>query len=672
MVACALTAAPAQAATPTVTNFSAGMPAGTVLAQDITASPDGRVWFTTQFPRTLSAADMSGSIATPTVIDTNIDAEPYGITAGSDALLYYALAQPSGPSAPPGSYVGVANPANGLANEQWYGGGTPAQPQYPVTAPDGLIRVTQSGSSGNANASAIGKIALSAGGTNPAAPGILAQTTTPTAGAIPQKIVAGPSDTSANPTPALWFVEFATGRIGRVTEISGGGGDPTDFVEEYALLPANGPQDIELGPDGNLWITLYAQNKVARVTPPSTFSGIPTVTTFDLPAGGTNILGIAAGPDNNMWVAQETGNKIVRMNLSGQVTGQYPVTFPRFITTAADGNLWFTANNDPRVARITTALDPPEHRNTAPIDIPLGSPSGPNLSSPITVTGEPGFITDVNVRVTGISHTFPDDLDLILEPPNGQPIMLASDVGSAVGSRVSPISAKRSYPANGITLSFDDASPFSLRDRMPLVSGIYKPTNIADPVGGDLDGGNPAPSGPFATFMGSQQGFGAEGTWRLWVFDDGSTSQDNLGKVFGGWGLDIETEVDLTVTKAGTGSGTVTSAPAGISCGDTCESFFPANTQVTLTATPSADSAFASWTGCTSTSGDQCTVSMSSDKAVTASFAANPVTQPPIGSPPPVGTPPPDVTPPTQTKKCKKKKGKKAGAAKKCKKKRKK
>ena len=244
---------------------------------------------------------------------------------------------------------------------------------------------------------------------------------------------------------------------------------------------------------------MYGQNKVARVTPPSTFSGTPTVTTFDLPAGGNNILGIAAGPDNNMWVAQETGNKIVRMNLSGQVTGQFPVTFPRFITTGADGNLWFTANNDPRIARITTALDPPEHRNPALINIPTGG-AALSSSSTVEVDDEPGFITDVNVRVTGINHNFPDDLDLILQPPNGQAIMLASDVGSAVGTRVAN-AEKKSYPANGVTLGFDDASPFSLRDRMPLVSGIYKPTNVSDPGGingADIDGASPSPTAPFA------------------------------------------------------------------------------------------------------------------------------------------------------------------------------
>jgi streptogramin lyase len=622
------------AATPTVTNFASGMPS-VAHAHDITASPDGRVWFTTQFNNTLSAADMSGNIAVPTDIDEI--GQPFGIAPGSDGLLYYALAHASSPE-PGFNFVGAANPSSGAANEAWFGAGDRSQPQFPTTAPDGLIRLTSSGGGADPNASSIAKVQLATAQSPPSGHALIERAFTPTTGAVPQKITAGPSDTSASASPALWFVEFTTGRIGRVTEVSAGGGPLQDVVNEYPLLPANGPQDIELGPDGNLWVTMFGQNKVARVTPPSTFGGSATVTTFDLPAGGNNILGIAAGPDNNMWISQETGNKIIRMNLSGQVTGEFAVTAPRFITTGADGNLWFTANGGPRVARITTALDPPEHRNTAPIDIPLGSPSGPNLSSPITVDDEPGFITDVNVRVTGISHTFPDDLDLILVPPNGQAIMLASDVGSAVGSRVSPIASKQSYPANGITLGFDDASPFSLRDRMPLVSGIYKPTNVADPVGGDLDGGNPAPSAPFASTLNSQQGFGANGDWRLFVFDDGSTSKDRVGRVFGGWGLDVETEVQINAEKAGSGTGTITSSPAGISCaanGSQCNALFPSDADVVLTATPAAGSRHSLWSGCDSVSGNQCTVDMDAqnveERNVTAGFDLNPTPPGPTG-----------------------------------------
>jgi RHS repeat-associated protein len=77
----------------------------------------------------------------------------------------------------------------------------------------------------------------------------------------------------------------------------------------------------------------------------------------------------------------------------------------------------------------------------------------------------------------------------------------------------------------------------------------------------------------------------------------------------------------LTVTKAGTGAGTVTSAPAGINCGATCSANFNLNASVTLTASATAGSSFTGWSGaCTGTT-TTCTVTMSAAKAVTASFA---------------------------------------------------
>ncbi len=76
----------------------------------------------------------------------------------------------------------------------------------------------------------------------------------------------------------------------------------------------------------------------------------------------------------------------------------------------------------------------------------------------------------------------------------------------------------------------------------------------------------------------------------------------------------------LTVTPQGTGSGTVTSSPAEITCGSKCTGFFNDNASVTLTATPNSGSTFAGWSGaCTTT---PCTVTMNATKNVIATFNA--------------------------------------------------
>ncbi len=76
----------------------------------------------------------------------------------------------------------------------------------------------------------------------------------------------------------------------------------------------------------------------------------------------------------------------------------------------------------------------------------------------------------------------------------------------------------------------------------------------------------------------------------------------------------------LTVTKSGTGTGTVTSGPVGIDCGSTCMFGFTANTMVTLTATPDANSTFTGWSGSGCSGTGQCVVPMTMARSVNAQF----------------------------------------------------
>ncbi len=87
--------------------------------------------------------------------------------------------------------------------------------------------------------------------------------------------------------------------------------------------------------------------------------------------------------------------------------------------------------------------------------------------------------------------------------------------------------------------------------------------------------------------------------------------------------------VQLTVSKSGAGSGTVTSAPAGINCGTTCAASFPAGSQVTLSAAAASGSSFGGWSGggCSGTA--TCVVTLSAATTVTATFGTSP---PPPGS----------------------------------------
>ncbi|HVR71786.1 MAG TPA: PKD domain-containing protein, partial [Vicinamibacteria bacterium] len=77
----------------------------------------------------------------------------------------------------------------------------------------------------------------------------------------------------------------------------------------------------------------------------------------------------------------------------------------------------------------------------------------------------------------------------------------------------------------------------------------------------------------------------------------------------------------LEVTLTGSGGGTVSSNPSGVSCLPDCSEAYPSGTVVSLTAAPDSSSSFVGWSGACSGSG-ACNVSMNVDRDVTAKFDA--------------------------------------------------
>jgi hypothetical protein len=76
------------------------------------------------------------------------------------------------------------------------------------------------------------------------------------------------------------------------------------------------------------------------------------------------------------------------------------------------------------------------------------------------------------------------------------------------------------------------------------------------------------------------------------------------------------------LTVATSGSGTVTSTPAGISCGATCFANFVEGSEVELTATPQPHSSFSGWSeGCSGTGTCKVTIPGNDSTKVTATFA---------------------------------------------------
>jgi subtilisin-like proprotein convertase family protein len=126
-----------------------------------------------------------------------------------------------------------------------------------------------------------------------------------------------------------------------------------------------------------------------------------------------------------------------------------------------------------------------------------------------------------SVTLTGMNHTWASDIDILLQSPSGQNVVLMSDAGGNV-----PL------PANAV-YTFSDGSP--AMTTAVNASGTYRPTNLVGTLGVEPDNW-PAP-GPgviaqpnptLSSFTGNMNG-----TWKLFVFDDasrrrGSTTREAL------------------------------------------------------------------------------------------------------------------------------------------------
>jgi hypothetical protein len=106
----------------------------------------------------------------------------------------------------------------------------------------------------------------------------------------------------------------------------------------------------------------------------------------------------------------------------------------------------------------------------------------------------------------------------------------------------------------------------------------------------------------------------------------------------------------LDAATTGSGSGVVSSSPAGVACPPDCTELYDPGSSVTLSATPSGSSTFSGWAGgCSGIS--QCTLTLDQGRSASAAFAAPPTPETPSPPPPgpapvdpgPTGTPKPDA-----------------------------
>jgi subtilisin-like proprotein convertase family protein len=180
--------------------------------------------------------------------------------------------------------------------------------------------------------------------------------------------------------------------------------------------------------------------------------------------------------------------------------------------------------------------------NATPIIIPDSGNPTPYPSNVNIVQG--GNIVDVNVTLNNVSHSWPNDVDILLVGPGGQKVIIMSDAGS-------------NLDISNVNLTFDDGAASTLPDNAQIVSGTYRPTNY-DTIDSFPA---PAPAPPYATALSVFNGTPANGTWSLYVVDDvSSVDGGNIGQ----WCLEVVTD-GATPKPTNTASITPTRTPTAIS-----------------------------------------------------------------------------------------------------------
>ncbi|HYU62131.1 MAG TPA: hypothetical protein VEK39_15355 [Solirubrobacterales bacterium] len=150
--------------------------------------------------------------------------------------------------------------------------------------------------------------------------------------------------------------------------------------------------------------------------------------------------------------------------------------------------------------------------------------------STIVVAGLSGTVTKATVTLIGYRSASPDDTDMVITGPNGQQVMLMSDVCGSTGIQ-------------NDNWTFDDSAQTFMSNNGPCANyeeASFKPSNYLGniPEPDDLSpGGGPSP--PYVNAMSFFNGASPNGAWSLFVMDD---SAGFSGFDIAAWALTLEVQ----------------------------------------------------------------------------------------------------------------------------------
>jgi hypothetical protein len=153
------------------------------------------------------------------------------------------------------------------------------------------------------------------------------------------------------------------------------------------------------------------------------------------------------------------------------------------------------------------------------LDVAAPTPASPYPAT-IVVANQASYLCKVTVSLNGITHTFPDDIDVLLAHGTGPGAIVMSDVGSGAS-------------ASSIDLTLDDAAASPLG--AVLTSGTFRPTNLAGSGTEAWPAPAPAPPAAPGSALSTFNGRNPNGAWDLWVVDDTTIGAGSMS----GWCVDV-------------------------------------------------------------------------------------------------------------------------------------
>jgi uncharacterized repeat protein (TIGR03803 family) len=454
---------------------------------------------------------------------------------------------------------------------------------------------------------------------------------------------------AVGPDGNLWFTEYAAAynNIVRITT----DGVMTPFP---VPTPSATPLYQTSGPDGNVWFTENGAQKIANVNPTT-----GQITEYPYPGNNKPPEAIVTGPDQNLWIMIGTAyGAIAKFSTSGTLLGEFPAQFQTLndLSVGSDGAIWFEPYYPNYVGRITTA----------------GVVSTVPLSAPNAETGTPTFGADRKIWISLGAAGAIGRLSAIGGTVNPITASAGSPFNSAVARFVdgTPTAAQADFtstidwgdgtgPSTG-TVSGPTGGPFTVTgSHTYTASGTYA-VNVSLHEMVDNSAYQASPGWAEVTsnqlnyvLTASINGSGTVSSTDGEISCPGTcgnsypintpvtlNATSTLGWSFAGWSgacsgtgsCNVTLTQNLSVTArftqspgffnltvATAGSGVVTSTDGDIDCPGICSHTYPANTPVTLNATPAQGGTFSGWSGACSGTGS-CNLAMTQNLSAAATF----------------------------------------------------